>query len=117
VFHGDYGQAMKRLAAVVVTALFANATLAAPLATAALPAGACGNAEPARQAIAEQPWAQRMLDPERVWPHSTGAGVLVAVVDSGVDGDHPQLNAPGKVLPGRDFFLTGALPGNYDCVS
>lgn len=55
--------------------------------------------------------------PERAWPYSNGAGVTVAVIDSGVDADHPQLRRPGKVLPGRDFFLVGKLPGNYDCVS
>jgi type VII secretion-associated serine protease mycosin len=58
-----------------------------------------------------------MLAPKAVWPHSTGEGVLVAVVDSGVDADHPQLSRPGKVLPGQDFYLVGDLPGNFDCVS
>jgi type VII secretion-associated serine protease mycosin len=55
--------------------------------------------------------------PERAWPYSNGTGVTVAVIDSGVDADHPQLRRPGTVLPGRDFFLVGKLPGNYDCVS
>ncbi|GAA1689593.1 hypothetical protein GCM10009745_38470 [Kribbella yunnanensis] len=41
----------------------------------------------------------------------------MAVIDSGVDADHPQLRTAGKVLPGRDFFLVGRLAGNYDCVS
>ncbi|GAA3583350.1 S8 family serine peptidase [Amycolatopsis ultiminotia] len=107
---------MKRFVALfaLVPALPASVT---PLAEAAPPAGACTNAEPAHSVIVEEPWAQQLLDPKRVWPHSTGAGVLVAVVDSGVDSDHPQLRAPGKVLPGRDFFYAGNLPGNYDCVS
>jgi membrane-anchored mycosin MYCP len=43
--------------------------------------------------------------------------VLVAVVDSGVDADHPQLARPGKVRAGRDFYLAGSLPGAFDCVS
>ncbi len=43
--------------------------------------------------------------------------MLVAVVDSGVDADHPQLRRPGKVRTGRDFFLPGGLPGAFDCVS
>ncbi|MGQ0840898.1 type VII secretion-associated serine protease mycosin [Actinokineospora sp.] len=105
------------------TALLAAAAIACAVlvvdgqaAAAAPPAGACRNPDPARPVIAEQPWAQRLLDPRRVWPHSTGAGVVVAVVDSGVDVDHPQLG-PGKVFPGEDFFLVGTLPGNFDCVS
>jgi membrane-anchored mycosin MYCP len=63
------------------------------------------------------PWAQELLKPQRAWPFSTGSGVTVAVVDSGVDVDHPQLRRAGKVLPGRDFYLVGTLPGNFDCVS
>ena len=81
---------------------------------AAPPPGACRNPEPARPPVREQPWAQRMLDPAAVWPHSTGRGVVVAVVDSGVDADHPQL--PG-VLRGEDFHLVGDLPGDFDCAS
>ncbi|RSD11950.1 type VII secretion-associated serine protease mycosin [Amycolatopsis eburnea] len=105
----------RRLAAVLAAA--ALPLLVAPPAHAAPPAGACHDPEPAHPTVAAQPWAQQTLSPERAWPHSRGAGVLVAVVDSGVDADHPQLNRPGKVLPGRDFYLAGALPGAFDCVS
>ncbi|MEV6173939.1 type VII secretion-associated serine protease mycosin [Streptomyces sp. NPDC051954] len=38
---------------------------------------------------------------EDVWAESEGAGVTVAVVDSGVDGSHPDLT--GQVLEGKDF--------------
>ncbi|TWD81325.1 type VII secretion-associated serine protease mycosin [Kribbella amoyensis] len=86
-------------------------------ATAAPPRGACNNPEPGRPVERLLPWAQEMLKPQRAWPFSTGSGITVAVVDSGVDADHPQLRTRGKVLPGRDFYLVGSLPGNYDCVS
>lgn len=103
----------------VIGALGAVAALAlsTPDAHAAPPPGACHDPEPARPVVAELPWAQQALDVKRAWPHGTGAGVLVAVVDSGVDRDHPQLSAPGKVLPGQDFHLVGDLPGDFDCIS
>jgi len=60
------------------------------------------------------PWAQKLLMPDRVWPLATGGGITVAVLDSGVDGNHPQL--AGRVLPGRDFLYTKGGPANRDCV-
>ncbi|WAL67840.1 type VII secretion-associated serine protease mycosin [Amycolatopsis cynarae] len=84
---------------------------------AAPPPGACTDAQPAHPEITAQPWAQQTLAPEAAWPYSRGAGVLVAVVDSGVDADHPQLRRPGKVLAGRDFAAGRTFPGNFDCDS
>jgi type VII secretion-associated serine protease mycosin len=53
-------------------------------------------------------WAQRRLNVQRVWPLTTGKGVTVAVVDSGVDETHPQIHLSGKA------DLTGT--GYRDCV-
>ncbi|MFD2799801.1 type VII secretion-associated serine protease mycosin [Prauserella oleivorans] len=102
----------------MAAAAFAVAAIVNPgQAAAAPPAGACGPVDPASPAVTELPWAQRTLDAGRVREHGTGAGVVVAVIDSGVDADHPQLRAPGTVLRGQDFFLVGDLPGSFDCVS
>jgi type VII secretion-associated serine protease mycosin len=102
---------------ILIAALAVTSATAAVPAHAAPPAGLCQNADPARPAIAQLPWAQQSLDPSRVWPYSTGAGVLVAVIDSGVDSDHPQLHGPRKVAAGEDFFQVGKLRANFDCDS
>jgi type VII secretion-associated serine protease mycosin len=59
------------------------------------------------------PFETRLYDPDRLAPLATGAGVRVAVVDSGVDARHPQLR--GAVAPGRDL-LHGNPDARQDCV-
>ena len=49
------------------------------------PSGKC--VDVSKATLADKPWAQRTLLPERVWPLADGAGVLVAVLDSGVRGE------------------------------
>jgi len=108
---------VKRYATLLTTLLLITAGALPAHAAATPPAGACPDPDPGRPAVREEPWAQQVLAPRQVWPHSRGAGVTVAVVDSGVDADHPQLSRAGKVLPGKNFFEAADLPGSFDCVS
>ena len=81
----------------------------------AVPARAwVGCAEPAgpgpvRAAV---PFETRWYDVPSLASLATGAGVRVAVVDSGVDAAHPQLR--GRVAAGRDFLRAG--DAREDCV-
>jgi type VII secretion-associated serine protease mycosin len=58
------------------------------------------------------PWAQQRYQPQRLSGIVDGSGVVVAVLDSGVDGTNPLLR--GRVLPGSDELGTG--DGRLDCV-
>ncbi|SCE79009.1 type VII secretion-associated serine protease mycosin [Micromonospora mirobrigensis] len=107
-------------AAVLLGALCATPTpaLAAPaLATPALaapvlaaPAPTCGPT--GGPAPTERPWALGRLKPEAVWPITRGAGVTVAVIDSGVSASHPTLQ--GRVREGRDFSGLPQRQGRCD---
>lgn len=46
-------------------------------------------------------WGLAKIKAEAAWKVSTGSDVIVAVIDSGVDLDHPELS--GRVLEGYDF--------------
>jgi type VII secretion-associated serine protease mycosin len=50
-------------------------------------------------------WGLDRLKAEDVWARRTGAGVTVAVVDTGVQADHPDL--AGVVLRGTDLVTAG----------
>ncbi|MEO7803163.1 MAG: S8 family serine peptidase, partial [Actinomycetota bacterium] len=53
-------------------------------------------------------WGLHRVGAEPAWAASKGAGVMIAVIDTGVDTNHPDLQ--GKLLPGYDFVSNDAVP-------
>lgn len=94
-------------ASIALTVLFVTGLVGVSAAPAH---AACGQLPPGQQ-ISDTPWSQALWDLSKLPGDATGAGVKVAVLDSGVDIQHPQLNN-GKVADHLD--LLRRLPTSED---
>lgn len=98
-----YRRAVAIAGAVVVAGLLAPVAPAA-----AAPAGIeCGDKR--TETLDHVPWPLHRLQPELAWPMSTGSGVVVAVIDSGISGTHPKL--AGQLLPGVNMVPANPKAG------
>ena len=100
---------MKRRALTLLAAALATLATLALTVVAAAPAGAA----PPNDPLYGQQWGPKQVRAEQAWTRSRGAGATIAVVDAGVDLDHPDVD--GKIVGGATFLGCGTTScGNGD---
>jgi type VII secretion-associated serine protease mycosin len=82
-----------RLSAAALAGLVATGVSATPAVAAPSPLSV--------DSVRAEQWHLKTLNVARAWTYASGAGVTVAVIDSGVDAKHVDLQ--GQVLPGLDL--------------
>jgi type VII secretion-associated serine protease mycosin len=107
----------------IATALFTAASIAGVLLPPAQPAAArpavhsslpsAYSSPISGDSVRDEQWQLDLLHATDAWKYSTGEGVTVGVLDSGVDATHPDL--AGQVLPGTDL-VDGSTGGRSDPV-
>src|SRR3954451_23980067 len=70
--------------------------------------GAAAAGDPLRS----RQWNLTMIEADAAHATSTGVGATVAIVDSGVAANHPDLR--GRLAPGHDFVDGDATPQDGD---
>ncbi|WP_433351026.1 S8 family serine peptidase [Microtetraspora malaysiensis] len=71
--------------------------------------GAAGPSENLGATIRSRQWPLQAMEVRTAWRTTRGAGVTIAVLDTGIDDRHPDLS--GAVVQGPDFTGTASAPG------
>ncbi|NBM19736.1 type VII secretion-associated serine protease mycosin [Streptomyces sp. GC420] len=92
----------------------ALALAAVPVVPAAADTASC--TYPSKNVYEGRPWALQRVLLDALWEESTGKGVRVAVIDTGIDVRNPQLTRAVDVRSGRNFLPRNLKDDNGDRV-